>query len=136
MVKKYNRMAIILTEYELVHYRSWAQMVDSTCNNLQVHTLLYVLCVCVFTMNHCMYVMKVPLLLRSPDGEYVANLHSSITTMVEEAKWMQRLEFKIPEALHNVTIANVKKTYSRLAVCQLIPISKILLCSMILISSF
>lgn len=36
--------------------------------------------------------------------------------MLEEAKWMRRLDFKIPQVMQNVAIANVKKTYSRLAV--------------------
>jgi hypothetical protein len=38
--------------------------------------------------------------------------------MLEEAKWMRRVNLKIPEVLHIVTIANVKKTYSQLLVSQ------------------
>lgn len=37
VVKKYNKMAVTLTEYELVHYHSWIQQVEATCSNLQVH---------------------------------------------------------------------------------------------------
>ena len=51
------------------------------------------------------------------NGEYEPNLHSSITTMLEEAKWMRRLHYKVPDMLHSITIANIKKTYSRLVVC-------------------
>ncbi len=36
VVKKYNKMAMILTEYEVIHYRSWRQIIDCTCGNLQV----------------------------------------------------------------------------------------------------
>ncbi len=36
VVKKYNRIALVLTEYELVHYQSWTSIIDSTSNNLQV----------------------------------------------------------------------------------------------------
>lgn len=44
-VKKYNKLAVILTEYELVHYRSWTQLVECTCNNLQVCCLARMQCV-------------------------------------------------------------------------------------------
>lgn len=59
--------------------------------------------------------VQVPLLQRR-DGKYHPNLHHSITTMLEEAKWMSRLNLKIPEILHIITIANVKRTYSQLLV--------------------
>lgn len=36
VVKKYNKLALILTEYELIGYNSWVKVVESTCNNLQV----------------------------------------------------------------------------------------------------
>ena len=36
VVKKYNKLALLLTEYELVGYNRWVQVVESTCNNLQV----------------------------------------------------------------------------------------------------
>ena len=36
IVKKYNKMALVLTEYELVHYRSWTSIIEATSNNLQV----------------------------------------------------------------------------------------------------
>jgi dynein heavy chain len=35
VVKKYNKIALILTEYELVGYNDWVKIVESTCNNLQ-----------------------------------------------------------------------------------------------------
>ena len=36
LVKKYNKMAITLTEYEILRYRNWIKIVESTCSNLQV----------------------------------------------------------------------------------------------------
>ena len=36
VVKKYNKMAITLTEYEILRYRNWIKIVESTCSNLQV----------------------------------------------------------------------------------------------------
>lgn len=40
LVKKYNRTAIILTEYELIQYNTWVQVVESTCSNLQVRCVI------------------------------------------------------------------------------------------------
>lgn len=36
VVKKYNKVAVLLTEYEIAHYRAWIHLVEDTCNNLQV----------------------------------------------------------------------------------------------------
>lgn len=36
VVKKYNKMATILTEYELIHYNRWVKVVEVTCSDLQV----------------------------------------------------------------------------------------------------
>jgi len=36
VVKKYNKMALVLTEFELVHYQNWTSIIDTTSNNLQV----------------------------------------------------------------------------------------------------
>ena len=44
------------------------------------------------------------------------NLHPTILTMLEEAKWMRRLGLKIPEKFHTLNMANVKKTYDQLKV--------------------
>lgn len=51
------------------------------------------------------------------NGEMAANLHLSITSMLEEAKWMRRLEYKMPDSLHNLNMANVKDTLARINVC-------------------
>ena len=37
VVKKYNKVAIILTEYELLHNRNWVKVIESACQNLQVN---------------------------------------------------------------------------------------------------
>lgn len=56
VVKKYNKVAILLTEYELVHYRSWVQIVDITCSNLQVYfsygtVQLEIIIICHYSMH-------------------------------------------------------------------------------------
>lgn len=36
IVRKYNRVALALTEYEIVHYRAWVENIDTVQNILQV----------------------------------------------------------------------------------------------------
>ena len=56
-------------------------------------------------------------LLVISDGTMAVNLHPTILTMLEEAKWMRRLGLKIPDRFHTLNMANVKKTYGQLKVC-------------------
>ena len=44
------------------------------------------------------------------------NLHPTILTMLEEAKWMRRLGLKIPDTFHTLHMADVKKTHDQLKV--------------------
>ena len=59
--------------------------------------------------------LQVTLLVMS-DGAMSVNLHPTILTMLEEAKWMRRLGLKIPDAFHTLNMANVKKTHDQLKV--------------------
>ena len=36
VVRKYNRMALVLTEYEILHYQSWIKIVEVCQRNIQV----------------------------------------------------------------------------------------------------
>ena len=36
VVRKYNKMALVLTEYEIVHYQSWSKVLEMCHKNLQV----------------------------------------------------------------------------------------------------
>ena len=36
VVKKYNKMALVLTEYEILHYQSWLKIVEICHRNIQV----------------------------------------------------------------------------------------------------
>lgn len=51
------------------------------------------------------------------EGILVPNLDFSVVSMMEEAKWMQRLGVKVPTQAHSVTIAAVKQHYDQLKVC-------------------
>ena len=50
------------------------------------------------------------------DGAMVVNLHPTIVSMLEEAKWMRRLGLKIPESFHTLNMADVKQTHAQLKV--------------------
>ena len=51
-------------------------------------------------------------------NDFAANLHPSITSMLEESKWMRRLQYKTPEGLYNLRRANIKETLVRVLVCH------------------
>ena len=36
VVRKYNKMALVLTEYEILHYQSWVKIVNVCHRNVQV----------------------------------------------------------------------------------------------------
>ena len=36
VVRKYNKMALVLTEYEILHYQSWLKIVNICHRNVQV----------------------------------------------------------------------------------------------------
>lgn len=59
--------------------------------------------------------MQCPVLKRR-DGVWSVNIHSSITTLLEEAKWMQRLGLEVPDAVYQLSIANVKSNCDQLKV--------------------
>ena len=39
VVRKYNKMAVVLTEYEILHYQSWLKIIDACHKNIQVNRL-------------------------------------------------------------------------------------------------
>ena len=55
-------------------------------------------------------------MLKRRDGIWSVNIHSSITTLLEEAKWMQRLGLEVPDTVHQLSIANVKSNCDQLKV--------------------
>ena len=59
--------------------------------------------------------LQVTLLVMS-EGDMVVNLHPTIVSMLEEAKWMRRLGLKIPNSFHTLNMADVKRTHAQLKV--------------------
>ena len=54
--------------------------------------------------------------LKRREGQWYVNIHSSIPTMLEEAKWMQRLGLQVPETVHQLSVSNVRSNYDQLKV--------------------
>ena len=44
------------------------------------------------------------------------NLHSSVVSMMEEAKWMAHLGMKVPPEANSPTLVSIKKHYNQLKV--------------------
>ena len=63
--------------------------------------------------------MQVPVLVRH-EGVLEPNLHSSVVSMMEEAKWMARLGVKVPPQANSVTMTNIKKCYDQLKVLHVL----------------
>lgn len=59
--------------------------------------------------------LQVTLLVMS-EGDMVVNLHPTIVSMLEEAKWMRRLGLKIPNNFHTLNMTDVKRTHAQLKV--------------------
>ena len=60
--------------------------------------------------------------MKRKDGQLNVNLHSSITSMLEEAKWMQRLGLEVPDAIHQLSLTNIKNKFDQLKVLnQIVP---------------
>ena len=67
------------------------------------------------TVTVYMCSLQRPLLCRR-EGVLSVNLDLVIVSMLEEAKWMRRLGYKIPPSFQTITLANVKQTHSRIKV--------------------
>jgi len=59
VVKKYNRIALVLTEYEILHYRSWVRIIELTQKYLQVSRLRICSQTCVTPEMGCHLYMAV-----------------------------------------------------------------------------
>lgn len=66
----------------------------------------------------CVYVLCVlqKPVLKPKDGQLKVSLHSSITSMLEEAKWMERLGLEVPDAIHQLSLTNIKNNFDQLKV--------------------
>lgn len=111
VVRKYNKIALALTNYEIVHYRTWVQLVEQAQHWLHV--------------SHSTDVRKkyaslgilvqIPVLVRR-NGILEPNLHSSVVSMMEEAKWMAQFGVKVPSEANSITMVTIKKDHDQIKV--------------------
>ena len=109
LVRKYNQIALALTEYEILHYKSWLKVVEHAQYSLHVsrnYAHAWYMCSCS---------LQVPVLVRC-DGVMEPNLHSSVVFMMEEAKWMGQLGMKVPPEAKSTTLISLKDHYNKLKV--------------------
>ena len=90
MTKRFNTMAKILVEYELVHHRGWVEMVEVAHGSLNATVLV----------RH--------------NGQLMVNLDPLLFEMEREVQCMKGLGLSIPEKAQAVDITNMKATYHRL----------------------
>ena len=90
MTKRFNAMAKILVEYELVHHRGWVEMVEVARGSLNATVLV----------RH--------------NGQLMVNLDPLLFEMEREVQCMKALGLGIPEKAQAVDITNMKATYHRL----------------------
>lgn len=90
MTKRFNTMAKILVEYELVHHRGWVEMVEVAHGSLNA-----------------------TLLVRY-NGQLMVNLDPLLFEMEREVQCMKALGLSIPEKAETIDITHMKATYHRL----------------------
>ena len=90
MTKRFNAMAKVLVEYELVHHRGWVEMVEVAHGSLNA-TLL---------VRH--------------DGQLMVNLDPLLFEMEREVQCMKSLGLSIPEKAQAIDITHMKATYHQL----------------------
>lgn len=114
VVRKYNKIALALTNYEIVHYRTWVQLVEQAQHWLHVSHCTDV------TWKKSIYAsltvfVQIPVLVRC-NGILEPNLHSSVVSMMEEAKWMAQLGVKVPPEANSITMVTIKKYHDQIKV--------------------
>lgn len=75
IVRNYNRMAQVLLEYELVHYRSWCKSIEAILSG-----------------------MNATILVKDNDsGDLLVNFDPQVTELIKESIYMKKMNLEIPE---------------------------------------
>lgn len=61
--------------------------------------------------------VQIPVLVRR-NGILEPNLHSSVVSMIEEAKWMAQLGVKVPPEANSITMVTIKKHHDQIKVAH------------------
>lgn len=59
--------------------------------------------------------VQIPVLVHR-NGILEPNLHSSVVSMMEEAKWMAQLGVKVPSEANSITMVTIKKHHDQIKV--------------------
>ena len=86
VVRNYNRMAQVLLEYEMVHYRSWCKSIEMIMSGLNAS-----------------------ILVRDPETqELFVNFDPQVNELIKESIYIQKMNLEVPEAAKNLIILEAK----------------------------
>ena len=86
VVRNYNRMAQVLLEYELVHYRSWCKSIETILSGLNA-----------------------TILVRDPEtNDLLVNFDPQVNELMKESVYMQKMNLEIPEDSKNLILLQSK----------------------------
>ncbi|XP_049912492.1 dynein axonemal heavy chain 5 [Epinephelus moara] len=94
VIQSYNKMAVVLLQYEVLHLQGWSQAAE--------------------TAPHC---LSATLLVRHENSKEVfVNLDPLVLEVLQEARWMTKLGVTVPKVVLKMTSreAQVKALYKRL----------------------
>ncbi|KAK5935878.1 hypothetical protein CgunFtcFv8_021195 [Champsocephalus gunnari] len=94
VIRSYNKMAVALLQYEVLHLQGWSQAAESAPHRLSAALLV----------RH------------ESSKEVVVNLDPVVLEVLQEARWMTKLGVTVPKAVQRMTSreAHVKALYKRL----------------------
>ena len=86
IIRNYNKMAQVLLEYEMVHYRSWCKSIDAILSG-----------------------MNATILIRETDSqELFVNFDPQVNELMKEAVYFERMKLEIPESAKSVLMLGNK----------------------------
>ncbi|KAM7390019.1 hypothetical protein PAMA_008269 [Pampus argenteus] len=94
VIRSYNKMAVVLLQYEMLHLQGWSEAVERA--------------------PHC---LNAALLVRHENNKEVfVNLDPVVLEVLQEARWMNKLGVTVPKVVLKMTSreAQLKALYSRL----------------------
>ncbi|KAM6971581.1 LOW QUALITY PROTEIN: dynein axonemal heavy chain 8-like [Tautogolabrus adspersus] len=94
VIRSYNKMAVVLLQYELLHLQGWSQAAEGA--------------------PHC---LSAALLVRNDNNQQVfVNLDPGVLEMLQEARWMTKLEVPVPKVVQKMISReeHVKALHTRL----------------------
>ncbi|KAI4787750.1 hypothetical protein KUCAC02_036273 [Chaenocephalus aceratus] len=94
VIRSYNKMAVALLQYEVLHLQGWSQAAESAPHRLSAALLV----------RH------------ESSKEVFVNLDPVVLEVLQEARWMAKLGVTVPKAVQKMTSreAHVKALYKRL----------------------